>query len=1543
MASESIQASCRSSGRITGMRLRNSEIVLFRVVVRIVKDSTGSSPLVHRSHSRQTRTPCRRAGGCGVCKVLCFRSFDGESRGSLHDFRVVYPPNASNKTPATTPCCDTEKAHCRRGSRTRQRAERIGRLRIGQAPPIRSRCGTAATLRAEWACLPAAKATMSKPAQNLFEEVESLSREFQRCLRRGEPVRIEDYVTKIDAVARATLFKDLLQLELRFRCTRGDTPTSDEYIRRFPEFGKQIRQAFLEPSRSSVDRIEVSATYVPTAVPKSTAVQRLGEYELINELGRGSFGIVYEARHVTRNDRVALKTLQFAGQPNPLRDADRLHSFRNEFRSLSDTNHPHLVGMQTLEFDENAELWFFTMELVDGTNFLSHVRPNGELDEPRLRAALPQLVDGISALHARQIVHRDLKPNNVLVDQSGRVVILDFGLVAELQKRFGDTVSMGAEQFAGTPRYAAPEQFSGQRPAAIDWYALGVMLYEALTGQAPFEGPLADLIVQKRTLEAPKLSGREDLPQELTTLVDHLLSRNPEKRPDGSTIISSLYADGGSSVTDIQETTSYAGSAPETLIGRETQLAQLDAARQEWLNGHRPVVVFVSGKSGEGKTALIEHMLEPLRQDRKVLVLSGRCYDRETVPYKAIDCLIDPLVAYLRSLPDDEVASLLPQDADTLAELFPMLQRVSTIAGLDLTLVRQLDPKQLQYRAFDALKALLRNIGVRTSLVIFVDDLQWGDGNSAEALLRVLSPPENATVLLLGSFRSDEAENSAFLAKWRSLAEQSDRPSSSAAISTAAIATHEIAVGPLSRDECSRLVHARVGEKGSSIGERATEVIYNATGGNPYLIEQLVDCFDPETGEVKAVPLNDVIGRRLNRLPDEASVLLDVIAVSGTALRSAEATETAGITVSTFATLNRMRIERLVRLIGSGENTVVDTYHDKIRETVIGSLDHARLRGLHLALGETIERNDGIRFDELLASIQSPTETATRDIDTPNRVFDLAAHFDAAGDQTRNLAYSLLAAERAKQQFALEISLEKYAIAEELAQEHSSHVQYRVMNGLGEAQVLTGMYSNANETLGKAVGLAETDRDRISTQAMQARSIYASGSLVESIAAYESLLSDLGIQVPKNKIGLAWHVLRGLVSQWIDNVGVLGRREEKHGWKTPLAARVLVLLTAAYMYRDPLRSIWSSFTAFRLSSRTSSRSVLHSETAALKALIMGQMLAAYPAARRLSDQALVLAREKNDVAIEAHAMFLRAPALDPLSDLEEMRQCKLDARDMYVNRDAWRATFSEVNVGLYSSVLGDVCESIEALAGAFRAATMYQQGRLAQTCLIHWARISNGGFPFSELCSRFHPVTDDMLKAAGLRVAESSWHRFHRRAEESLESSRKAMTTLREIWPIPGLSWPIPQNIWLDAISNHAAALRFMAETLSEQNRKRCRHLRREGLSTAKWAVKVEKNSKMYLPLALRELSLAYAGLGKVKKAYVYATKSLEIAGQQGAKQQSASSLLVCGQLGEQLGRPEARQQMDKAEAKLADFACQIEEANRKAMEYLGLHNEEAS
>lgn len=750
------------------------------------------------------------------------------------------------------------------------------------------------------------------------------------------------------------------------------------------------------------------------------------------------------------------------------------------------------------------------MDLVEGVDFLDYVRPGGTLDEIRLRSSLKQLVRGILALHEERILHRDLKPSNVLVDESGRVSILDFGLAAELQHAADQTASMQSRHFAGTPRYAAPEQAFGERSPATDWYALGIMLFEALVGEAPFRGTASELLIKKQNEEAPALSGRSDLPRDLTGLVDQLLRKLPRRRPGAAAICETLDIF-DHSITHGAEDSSLIhteSQSNELLVGREAQLAELRSAYENRLTAREPGVVFISGRSGEGKTSLADAFLTSLRRDTAALVLSGRCYDRESVPYKAIDPLIDAMVSFLRSQANDSLDDWLPSDIHLLAHLFPILKRVDSIAARATGSLSHLDERQVRYRGFYALKDLLSNIGRTRPIVLFIDDLQWGDGDSAEVLYDILSPPGPPQVMLMGSFRSDEAEASSFLQEWSRLN----------SVRSATFEAIDVQVEPLSAEECLTLLANRVGVETEQLKQQAAG-LFNDTQGNPYFLEQLIEGFNPETRQFTPVPLHEIIDRKLTRLPEESAELLSVIAVAGQAISLNEASLVAGSKTPLYSTITHMRSERLVRLIGSVDQKLVDTYHDKIRETVLGRMSDTQQRRRHLQLAEAIEARERLVADELFQNLSNSSTPGEFNGEISPRVFDLAHHFSQAGDQ-RAFVYQLLAAEQSLKAYAKEDALDLYQQAERLLPgDVSATLRYRISLAMGRVFLWNQLVDAATESCQQAVDIAENDFDRARAYAGLGHAHRQVANFDEAIKNYDAALEQLMVRRPQSTIG----------------------------------------------------------------------------------------------------------------------------------------------------------------------------------------------------------------------------------------------------------------------------------------------------------------------------------------------------------------------------------------------------------------------------------------
>jgi hypothetical protein len=697
-----------------------------------------------------------------------------------------------------------------------------------------------------------------------------------------------------------------------------------------------------EAARASVPAPLSRGAFLPAGTTLSG-----GRLSILGRLGEGGMGVVYEAFDAERRTRVALKTL------TRMNAAD-VYRLKNEFRVLSDVRHENLVALHELWND--GDLWCFTMELVSGERFDQWVRPRvGQeggtsiLHEKRLRQTLPQLIDAVCAIHSAGKLHRDLKPSNVLVTPEGRVVVLDFGLAIDPEAgAVGQTLAH--DDVSGTPAYMAPEQAAG-RPAttASDFYAIGVMLFEALAGTLPFEGRAGELLAAKQRDAAPRAAERAPgAPSDLEVLCSRLLARDPNGRPGALELRALLPvpAPTRSSRSDGSRTTGTphgeprASDAAPELIGREAELAILREAFAVTLEG-QPVVLFVSGESGMGKSALCEAFLHDLRVQRGATVLAGRCYERENVPYKAFDPLVDDLSRHLRRLPDREAAALLPRDVHALVRLFPALGRISVVADAPKREIA--DPHEMQRRAFDAFGEMIGRLRDRQPLVIFIDDLQWTDQDSVRFMRHLLLRPEPPPALVLCAHRSEGADQNAYLGSMRE-----------AAADNRALSLRSLGVGPLSEAEGLELTRKLLGGAPPDSTARA---IAKESGGSPFFARELA--LVAQRGSVPGLSLNDAVSAHVAALGDGARRVLQVLALAGQPLPASVVLSAAGMPEG-HREVDVLRAERLLRVSTPGERErELECYHDKIREGVSAAMSPLRVRELAAGLAGALSNAAG--------------------------------------------------------------------------------------------------------------------------------------------------------------------------------------------------------------------------------------------------------------------------------------------------------------------------------------------------------------------------------------------------------------------------------------------------------------------------------------------------------------------------------------------------------------------------------------------------------
>ncbi len=260
--------------------------------------------------------------------------------------------------------------------------------------------------------------------------------------------------------------------------------------------------------------------------------QRLGDkYRVIRQIGRGGMGVVYEAEHVELGKRVAIKLMleKYAA------DSDAITRFKREALAASRIGNPHIIDISDIGTAADGRL-YVVMELLHGQPLADAIKRDGPLELPRAMKIMRQTLRAVGAAHGKQIIHRDLKPDNIfLVGEEDHVKLLDFGIskVIAGSAETAATALTSTGAVIGTPLYMAPEQAMGEpTDARADIYALGVILYEMLTGRPPFIGPtFAALVMKVLTTDAELVSTlRPDVPGNVVAAVHRALEKEPARR-----------------------------------------------------------------------------------------------------------------------------------------------------------------------------------------------------------------------------------------------------------------------------------------------------------------------------------------------------------------------------------------------------------------------------------------------------------------------------------------------------------------------------------------------------------------------------------------------------------------------------------------------------------------------------------------------------------------------------------------------------------------------------------------------------------------------------------------------------------------------------------------------------------------------------------------------------------------------------------------------------------------------------------------------------
>jgi hypothetical protein len=820
-------------------------------------------------------------------------------------------------------------------------------------------------------------------------------------------------------------------------------------------------------SASGVERQRSKSGTVATATElplgnKSHANLRIPQrYQIRGELGRGGMGTVYHAYDRSVGSDVALKVLHGYSPENRL-------SLKTEFRALRNIVHPNLVSLYELTINET---WcFFTMELVRGADIATRsTLDRASIQTPearfnRFRDLSYQLALALSALHTDGKLHRDIKPSNALVTDAGRVVLLDFGLVAPLVPLGGREL----DDFAGSLPYMSPEQLAGEPlTAASDWYSFGLTLHEAATGALP-KGA-----IHSRLSEAPALADVEFEPK-IKSLIQQLLSPKPERRPSSSEILACL---GGRT-----EVTAYSlppRSRPQ-LVGRETELTQLRAL-YESISGGLTQVVRVPGTSGIGKSALLNNFCEEVGRLQGTLLLRSRCHPQEALAFNAVDGLIDELSSEVGSCLSDAERQLESAELAALAQVFPVLARA--LDGESPSIALDINEREKRRLAFGALRTLLGRIAVRWHLVVWIDDVQWGDEDSGSLLRDLLLPEARPRMLLVLTYRTEDEASSRCLEVLR----EDENVWGSTAV---------LPLTPLDETASTELFHGIVGESFRKNDSLLSRIVQSA-GGSPFFVGEFAR-YLLSGGEERGAHdfnLDDIVRGRLSGLTSAARAIVEILAVAGAPLDQPTALRAAGLGASergTLADLERLSIIRTTEM----SHHSVEFYHHRLREGALLQLSIKGQRARHLALANA-----------LLAAAN------------PNALVAVE-HFEAAGDLESVRRYVFLAANHALKVLAFERAARLFRRALEL--EVTDAPRHELLRRLAIALGSAGYGRDSGDAFLEAARLLEQESTATSEQLVNLRQNAAEqfiqcGHFQQGTETIRQVLSEFSVELPVSR------------------------------------------------------------------------------------------------------------------------------------------------------------------------------------------------------------------------------------------------------------------------------------------------------------------------------------------------------------------------------------------------------------------------------------------
>src|SRR5664279_3494372 len=595
------------------------------------------------------------------------------------------------------------------------------------------------------------------------------------------------------------------------------------------------------------------------------------------------------------------------------------------------------------------------------------------------------------------------------------------------------------------------------------------MLYEVLAGVLPFDGQSYEILYKKQHEEAVPLRQLvPDLTPTLADLCETLLARAPDKRPDVTAILDAL---GGPPVPAWGLGQDRTGATP--LIGRSGPIAILRSAFSEVVAGGR-VAILVAGEPGIGKTELCRQFLDTLVADQAGTVVASRCYEREFLPFKALDGVIDQLARQVSQLSFEQRAVLVPGIAPILRHLFPVLEQIpeATLVG---AVEIPSDPHELRNRVLDGLRELLAVITGASPLVIFVDDLQWADRDSLAMFSALLSDSRLPRMMFLGTDRRVGGSRADWLDQ--------------------AIRKVQVDLPRLDREATLALLQSIFAIDRESAPE--LEPLAETTQGNALFIKELARYALARDLKTSTLTLGDLLRDRVERVGANARTVLDLIATVGAPVPEVAVQAASELAPEIFShAVAELLRQRLVHAGGALGRERIELCHEQLLEWLWNELGESRRRLLAERLAITFG-SDG-----------DPAQVAALWLESGHNS-KAASHLVATGER----AMKALAFDRAAEHFGMALKVGSWDASQKSA----------LLAQLADALAYAGRGPAAAKQYQAAASQEENAARSLDLHRKACGELLRSGHFDEGMDAAGIALAAAGMAMPKHTLAsLAW-------------------------------------------------------------------------------------------------------------------------------------------------------------------------------------------------------------------------------------------------------------------------------------------------------------------------------------------------------------------------------------------------------------------------------------